>query len=293
MLTGDNPSPKIYVYDGNVLLKENKDYILDGITSNFTATKGTKQIYIMAAQNSDYEGMTSAKITVYDADKGRIKGIIDRPENIKLSQSTYQYTGKACKPTAIVIVDGNTLTAGKDYTIKYQNNKDTGTAFATIMGKGSYVGSVVKEFTIKPSNGEFTLKKPIANVTYNGKLQKPKITVTADGKTLKQNKDYTLTYTNNLHATDRAKVTVRGKGNYADIPTKVFYFTINPCHIKKASIKGGQGSLLITHAHHTLVEGVDYDVIYGNTAGKGKISVTIKAKEGSSFTGEVTKKIKQ
>lgn len=187
----------------------------------------------MTAQNSDYEGMTSAKITVYDADKGRIKGIIDRPENVKLSQNTYQYTGKACKPTAIVTVDGNTLTAGKDYTIKYQNNKDTGTASATITGKGSYVGSVVKEFTIKPSNGEFTLKKPIASVTYNGKLQKQKITVTADGKTLKQNKDYTLTYTNNLHATDRAKVTVRGKGNYADIPTKIFYFTINLCHIKK------------------------------------------------------------
>ena len=293
MLTGDSSTPKIYVYDGSTLLIENKDYTLDGITPNFTARKGTKQISVIAARDSDYEGITSAKITVYDADKGRIKGIIDKPENVKLSQSTYQYTGKACKPTAVVTVDGKTLTAGKDYTIKYQNNKDAGTASATITGKGSYVGSVVKEFTIKASNGEFTLKKPIAAVTYNGKLQKPKIAIKVDGKTLKLNKDYTLSYTNNLQATDRARVTVRGKGNYADVSAKVFYFTINPCHIKKASVKGGQGGLFITHAKHTLVEGVDYDVIYGDVVGKGKILMTIKAKEGSSFTGEVTKKMKQ
>lgn len=292
MLTGDSRTPEIYVYDGKALLKESKDYVLDGITQNFTATKGTKQIYVIAAQDSDYEGMTTAKITVYDADKGRIKGIIDRPENVNLSQSTYQYSGKVCKPTAVVTVDGNILTQGKDYTIKYQNNKDAGTAFAIIKGKGSYVGSIVKEFTIEPSNAEFTLKKPIAAVTYNGKLKKPKVTVMVEGKTLKLNKDYTLSYTNNLQATDSAKVTVRGKGNYADAPTKVFYFTIKPCHIKKASVKGRQGSLIITHAKHTLVEGVDYDVIYGAAAGKGKISVTIKAKEGSSFTGEVSKKVK-
>ncbi len=45
------------------------------------------------------------------------------------------------------------------------------------------------------------------------------------------------------------------------------------------------------HAKHTLVEGVDYDLIYGETAVKNKITVTIKAKEGGSFTGEVSKKV--
>lgn len=290
MPTGDTSAPKVYVYDGSVLLKENKDYILDGITPNLTATKGRKQIYIIAASYSDYEGTTTAKLTVYDADQSRIQGIINSPECVKLSQSTYPYTGKACKPTAVVTINGQTLTAGKDYAITYQNNKETGTAFAIITGKGAYAGSVVKEFTIKPSDGEFTLKKPIAAPTYNGRLQKPKLTVMANGKTLKPNKDYTLTYTNNLHATDRAKVTVRGRGNYTNIPTKTFYFTINPCHIKKASVKGIQGSLTITYAKHLLVEGVDYDIIYGDAAGKNKITVTIKAKEGSSFTGEVIKK---
>lgn len=291
MPAGDTSTPKVYVCDGTVLLKENKDYTLDGITPNLTATKGKKQIYVVAAPNSDYEGIITAKFTVYDAGSSRIQGIINSPKAIKLSQTVYPYTGTACKPAATVTVNGQILTAGIDYTITYQNNKETGTAFAVITGKGSYTGRVVKEFTIKPSDGEFVLKKPIAATTYNGRLQKPKLTIMTNGKTLKQNKDYTLTYTNNLHATDRAKVTVRGKGNYADIPAKTFYFTIKPCHIKKAAVKGRQDSLIITYAKRALVEGVDYDIIYGSTVGKHKITVTIKAKEGSSFTGEVIKKI--
>ena len=291
MPKGTTAAPKVYVYDGATLLKENKDYTLDGITQNLTATKGKKQFYVIAAPDSDYEGTTTAKLTVYDAAGTRIQGTIDNPNAVKLSQSTYPYTGTACKPTAVVTINGKTLTAGKDYTITYQNNKQTGTAFAIITGKGAYAGSVVKEFTIKPSDGEFTLKKPIATPTYNGKLQKPKITVMANGKTLKLNKDYTLTYTNNLHATDHAKVTVRGKGNYKSIPAKTFYFTINPCQNKKATVKGAKGSLTITYAKHTLVEGVDYDLIYGEVVGKNKITVTIRAKEGGSFTGEVTKRV--
>lgn len=291
MPAGDTSTPKVHVCDGAVLLKENKDYTLDGITPNLTATKGKKQIYVVAAPNSDYEGIITVKFTVYDAGSSRIQGIINSPKAVKLSQTVYPYTGTACKPTATVTVNGQILTAGKDYTITYQNNKETGTAFAVITGKGSYTGRVVKEFTIKPSDGEFVLKKPIAATTYNGRLQKPKLTITVNGKTLKPNKDYTLAFTDNLFATDRAKATVRGKGNYADIPAKTFYFTINPCHIKKASVKGRQGSLIITHAKHNLVEGEDYSVVYGSTVGKHKITVTIKAKEGSSFTGEVIKKI--
>ncbi len=40
MPAGDTSTPKVYVCDGAVLLKENKDYTLDGITPNLTAAKG-------------------------------------------------------------------------------------------------------------------------------------------------------------------------------------------------------------------------------------------------------------
>lgn len=293
MTVGGTSEPRVYVYDGSALLKQGKDYMLEGIGAELAVTKGSKKIYVVAAASSDYEGSAAAKITVYATNGSRVKGIISSPDSIKLSQSTYAYTAKACKPAMTVTVDGNTLKANKDYSVKYQNNTNVGTAFVTITGKSGYVGSVVKEFVIKPNTGAgsgFALKKPIKDAVYNGRLQKPQVAITSGGRTLKLNRDYTVTYSNNLHATGSAKATVRGKGNYAGIPAAVFQFNITLRHINKVTVKGKQDSLVLTYANHTLVKGVDYDITYG-TASKGRIPVTIKAKEGSSFMGEVTKRI--
>lgn len=68
--------------------------------------------------------------------------------NVTLSQTSYAYDGKAKKPT-VTVRDGNTLlTAGTDYTVAYQNNKNAGMARAIITGKGNYKGTVTKTFTI-------------------------------------------------------------------------------------------------------------------------------------------------
>lgn len=230
----------------------------------------------------------TAKITVYAADSN-VKGIIDSLDSVNLSQSTYAYTGKACKPEVTVTVGADILKAGKDYTVKYNNNTNVGTAFVTITGKGKYVGSVVKEFTITLAEGGFELKKPIKDVVYNGRLQRPKVSVKSGSRTLKLNRDNTVTYSNNLHATDRAKVTIRGKGNYAGMPSKVFLFRITPCHINKVSVKGKQGGLTLTYAKHKLVEGIDYDITDG-TPIRNKIPVMIQAREDSRFKGTVAKK---
>jgi hypothetical protein len=63
--------------------------------------------------------------------------------------SPQNYTGKAVTPKLTVKVNGKTLTAGKDYTVKYSNNVSQGTATATVVGKGSYKGSGKVTFTIK------------------------------------------------------------------------------------------------------------------------------------------------
>ncbi len=54
----------------------------------------------------------------------------------------------------------------------------------------------------------------IKNTTYTGKAKKPVPTVVYDGKTLKENKDYTLSYEDNVNA-GTARVVVTGKGKYA------------------------------------------------------------------------------
>jgi len=67
-----------------------------------------------------------------------------------VSVKAQTYTGKSIKPTVTVKKGSVTLKNGIDYTVSYKNNKNIGTASATVKGKGNYTGSVTKSFTIRP-----------------------------------------------------------------------------------------------------------------------------------------------
>ena len=58
------------------------------------------------------------------------------------------YTGKAHTQDIAVRINEKTLEKDKDYTVKYSNNKDVGTATVTITGKGNYTGTIKKQFKI-------------------------------------------------------------------------------------------------------------------------------------------------
>ena len=60
------------------------------------------------------------------------------------------YTGKAIAPAPVVKYNGKKLVKGRDYTVKYANNKAVGTATVTITGIGKYGESVKKTFRINP-----------------------------------------------------------------------------------------------------------------------------------------------
>ena len=80
---------------------------------------------------------------------------------VSLSFESAAYTGKEILP-AVTVKDGDkTLTAGTDYTISYENNKNIGLASVTVTGKGNYTGTVNKTFTITaPAKGKvFTVSK--------------------------------------------------------------------------------------------------------------------------------------
>ena len=58
------------------------------------------------------------------------------------------YTGKAHTQDIAVRINEKTLEKDKDYTVKYSNNKEVGTATVTITGKGNYTGTIKKQFKI-------------------------------------------------------------------------------------------------------------------------------------------------
>lgn len=69
---------------------------------------------------------------------------------------------------------------------------------------------------------------------YNGELIKPFFEITVSGKTLKKNRDYTVSYSNNKKI-GTAKITVKGKGDYSG--SKTITFKIVPKKVTISSAK--------------------------------------------------------
>lgn len=59
-------------------------------------------------------------------------------------------------------------------------------------------------------------KISVKSCTYNGNAQTPAVTVKLSGKTLKKGTDYTVSYSNNVSASSKAKVKITGRGKYKD-----------------------------------------------------------------------------
>ncbi|MDE6607103.1 MAG: hypothetical protein K2K54_05015, partial [Lachnospiraceae bacterium] len=173
-----------------------------------------------------------------------------------------------------------------------------------ITGKGKYKGKIVTTFNISKVDISKTAAAEnipqhvsIADIspkTFNGKEQKPAVTIKTMGqKKLALNKDYTVVYSNNIHA-GTAAITITGIGNNCSGKTTV-KFKIEPQQIKKASVKlikgkdGAPNTIALTYNKKTLQEYADYIITeYGEMKNK-KIPVTIEGR--SDFVGSITKKL--
>ena len=141
----------------------------------------------------------------------------------------YGYTGEEWEPEVAVSFNGIALTADTDYTVSYENNINAGTAKIIITGIGDhFTGSTEKTFIIKRADISGCTIASIAAVTYNAKAHTPEVTVAISGRTLKADKDYTVSYDSNVNA-GTANVTVTGNGNYTGTKTATF-------EIKKADL---------------------------------------------------------
>ena len=178
---------------------------------------------------------------------------------------------------------GDTLTEGVDYTVEYADNIDAGTATLWIYGKGKYTGKVTLSFEILP----FSIKNMTSigfsgSCTYTGKPCIPRIGISVDDKYLYEDKDYTLTYENNVNA-GQATITIIGKGNYSD--TDITYFTIAPARISETVVGDIQAQSYTGGAITPAIElrdgdmllnlDKDYTVTYSGNINVGEATVTI------------------
>lgn len=142
--------------------------------------------------------------------------------------SSWNYTGSPITFSPELKFHGRTLTEGKDYTISFSNNQNSGVGTFTITGLGLYSGTLTDDFLIRQINlsqSEVTFSQ--SSYLYTGTALTPKPTVTWNGTTLTENVDYTLSWHNN-DCQGNAYVTLSGMGNFTGEKNKSFYIDLTP-----------------------------------------------------------------
>lgn len=204
------------------------------------------------------------------------------------------YTGYAITPSVTVTLGGSTLVLNRDYTVSYANNINVGTAVVTVNGTGNYAGQS-KSTTFRivtPSVANATISA-IPDQTYTGYAICPTLTVYSNNGGLRENTDYTVSYTNNINI-GTASVTITGIGGYTG--TKTATFRITGPNLSAATIAAIpdqlytgsdiRPSLTVTVNNVTLIQNVDYNVSYSNNRREGTATVTITGK--GNYTGTKT-----
>ena len=219
-------------------------------------------------------------------------------------QPSVSYTGAAVKQEQIEVYYGTALLREKvDYTISYKNNSNAGTAQVIVTGKGNYTGKAVETFEIRPIDigAQPGMTAIVATAVETGKTLKPAVTVTWNGKKLKEKTDYTLSYHTNIKTAGAYEVTVSGTRNYTGSLIKTFVVKPRGTKLlKSAAVSGikksypypGSGlaadltSAVVTMGKTTLVKGTEYTVRTENTDVVGTGTVIIEAAQTDAYAGE-------
>lgn len=227
--TGKEIHPEVTITSPNgEVLQEGRDYTLEYVDAVELGTAKVKAVF-----RGNYCGTITKEFTIVAAEIS----------DVELSESEYVYDGISHEPEA------SGYERETDYTVVYENNVNAGTAAAVFTFKGSYTGTVRKEFTISPrplksQDFELVHEKYIYDGTYKCPQAENRIGIEPGQD---EENSFKVEYDNNMHATmERVKaetqsteqkgdstkeyrraaspavVTITGSGNYTGTVTKEF-----------------------------------------------------------------------
>ena len=222
----------------------------------------------------DYSGTASANFQVQPAPIDEACVIVGSSE----------YDGEQVEPPVRVVVKGQLLEEGTDYTVKYPKSVDVGTATAVVTAKGdNCTGSQKVKYQIRPKSiGDAKVSK-IQTQEYAGGPVEPVVEVTSDGEKLEAGTDFTVTYENN-DAVGTAKAIVKGAGNYGG--QQVVKFKITPRSMAAVEVSeipaqpftGGavEPPVTVIDGDYTLEPEKDYIVVYLSNTDMGEATAIVK-----------------
>lgn len=203
-------------YDGNekkpdMIIKYGEDILVKDIDYTVTYSNNIEkgQAMVVVRGKGVYKGEIKRTFEIYKFDLTKA--------NIELPYSRVVYDGNEKIPEIIVKYEGVILNKDIDYEVTYYNNTEIGIAKVQVNGVNQYFGMVEKEFEIDGislENAKVSLKKSI--FSYDGSPKTPSIDVKLEGEELVKDKDYFLTYENNIDD-GTAYVVVTGTGMYKGV----------------------------------------------------------------------------
>ena len=132
-------------------------------------------------------------------------------------KTPYTYTGKRITPEYSVTYNSTVLKEGTDYTCEITDNINVGAATIIFTGKGNYIGSQTKNFSIIAASMDDAdvafIPEDACEFVYTGEAIKPKFKITYRGTELVLNSDYTYAYSDNVNA-GTAKIVFTGQINF-------------------------------------------------------------------------------
>ena len=305
--------PEFTLKDGKYTLIENEDYVVTYLNNNQVGTA-----YLLIEGIGRYTGTRRVpfKINGYSISKGSVwyRG-----------NGKYTYNGEPHTPECYVEVSTGhnsytTLYENEGFTLQFINNVNAGKATLIFTGINGYSGTLKRTIKIDPfdiaadTEDAFHVElETEVGFCKTGAVPKPVITF--NGTVLTEGKDYTLKYANNKKVAGSGDlkaptVTITGKGNFKGTRTvtfdivpqdlsnlsleaadKVFQnkaknyttkFNVLDSNGKKLAVK--KDYEIVKYAYADGSEVKDTDIIPAGT----ETFVTVKAKEGSGFTGELT-----
>ena len=291
--TGKALTPKIQIKDGKTTLVENTDYTLTYINNTQV---GEASIIIKGIGN--YTGSVTKNFNII------APAVTEKTKIDTLSVSPVQdqtFLGFKITPDVTITDNNHTLTNGTDYSLTYYNNINVGTASINIKGIGNYTGTKKITFKIIAKDISYATISDVQSYEYTGSEIKPPVNVTDGSSKLIENKDYTVSYSNNISA-GTATIQIEGIGNYSGAIIKTFNIIeneeidttkdISTLNISEITDKIYTGKVItpelkIFDDSTLLVKGTDYTLSYYNNLDIG--TATLQIKGIGNYSGTVTK----
>ena len=127
--------PTVTVKDGAKELTEGTDYEV-----RYSKNTNTGDAVVTVTGLNNYGGSTTAGFKIY------AKSLADA--QMSLGKTVFAFDGTEKRPE-VTVTDGEVvLKENTDYKVEYKDNKESGTATATVTGQGNYTGTLAADFKI-------------------------------------------------------------------------------------------------------------------------------------------------